>query len=243
MWVGSDPGSGAINLGHASLHRLIPGQTSWQKSSNGFPIGDTGNQADDIAYDSSAGIYYAGAALGGAFVSSDGLNWQQRTTGLGGLGLPTSVVAFNGMAFELRPLTTVHKTMNQGTNWTALASHQGVSSGYLLEKGARIMFASSGNNTLQDGFNYSDDNGATWTFLTGLRGTADLSLRDGLIYAAGMFGGTRTFELGGADGAVTFRTREDFHGWLAWLIVRTMPDLQPSFDEFAASLKRAAEAR
>ncbi len=189
VWVGSDPGSGAINLGHASLHRLIPGQTSWQKSSNGFPIGDTGNQADDIAYDSSAGIYYAGAALGGAFVSSDGLNWQQRTTGLGGLGLPTSVVAFNGMAFELRPLTTVHKTMNQGTNWTALASHQGVSSGYLLEKGARIMFASSGNNTLQDGFNYSDDNGATWTFLTGLRGTADLSLRDGLIYAAGMFGG------------------------------------------------------
>lgn len=37
------------------------------------------------------------------------------------------------------------------------------------------------------------------------------------------------------------RTREDFDGWLAWLIVRTMPDLQPSFDEFAASLKRAAE--
>lgn len=60
---------------------------------------------------------------------------------------------------------------------------------------------------------------------------------------AGMFGGTRTFELGGADGAVTFRTREDFHGWMAWLIVRTMPDLQPSFDELAASLKRAAEAR
>lgn len=58
----------------------------------------------------------------------------------------------------------------------------------------------------------------------------------------GMFGGTRTFELEGEDGAVTFRTREDFHGWMAWLIIRTMPDLQPSFDELAASLKRAAEA-
>lgn len=57
----------------------------------------------------------------------------------------------------------------------------------------------------------------------------------------GMFGGTRSFVLDGEDGAVAFRTREDFHGWMAWLIVRTMPDLQPSFDEFAASLKRAAE--
>jgi len=36
--------------------------------------------------------------------------------------------------------------------------------------------------------------------------------------------------------------REDFHHWTLWLIIRTMPDLQPSFDEFAASLKRAAEA-
>ena len=57
----------------------------------------------------------------------------------------------------------------------------------------------------------------------------------------GMFGGTRTFELTGEDGAVRFHTREVFDGWLAWLIVRTMPDLQPSFDELAASLKRAAE--
>jgi hypothetical protein len=29
---------------------------------------------------------------------------------------------------------------------------------------------------------------------------------------------------------------------MAWLIIRAMPDLQASFDEFAASLKRAEEA-
>jgi hypothetical protein len=189
VWIGTDPGSAAINLGHASLHRLTPGQSVWQKSSAGFPIGDTGNQADDIAYDTSTGTYYVAAALGGAFVSTDGSNWVQRASGLGGQGVPSSVVAFNGMAFELRPLAQVYKTANQGTNWTALASHQGISSGYLLQKNGRIMFASTGNNTLQDGFNYSDNFGATWTFSTGLRGTADLTLKDGLIYAAGGFGG------------------------------------------------------
>ena len=189
LWIGSDPGSGAINFGYASLHRLTPGQTAWQKSSNGFPIGDMGNQADDIAYDSLTGTYYVAAALGGAFVSADGTNWEQRAAGLGGLGVPSSVVAFNGMAFELRPLAQVCKTTNRGTNWTALASHQGISSGYLLEQNGRIMFASAGNNTLQDGFNYSDDFGATWTVMTGLRGTADLTLKDNLVYAAGGFGG------------------------------------------------------
>lgn len=189
LWIGSDPGSGAINNGYATLHRLTPGQTTWLKSSSGFPIGTTANQADDIAYDASTGTYHVAASLGGAFVSTDGTNWEQRANGLGGLGVPSSVVAFNGMAFELRPLAQVYKTSNQGTNWTALVSHLGISSGYLLEKNGRIMFASSGNNSLQDGFNYSDNYGATWNFTTGLRGTADLTLKDNLIYAAGSFGG------------------------------------------------------
>ena len=191
VWIGSDPGSGAINLGHASVHRLTPGQTVWEKSSNGFPVGDTGNQADDIAYDASTGTYYVAAALGGAFVSSNGTDWEQRTTGLGGLGLPASVVAFNGMAFELRPLAQVHKTTNRGTNWTALVSHQGISSGYLLEMNGRIMFSTSGNNTLQDGFYYSDDFGATWNFLfsNALKLKCDLTKAGGLIYAAGTAGG------------------------------------------------------
>lgn len=189
LWIGSDPGSGAINNGYATLHRLAAGQTVWEKCSTGFPVGDTGNQADDIAYDSSTGTYYVAAALGGAFVSTDGLNWQQRTTGLGGIGVPSSIVAYNGMAFILRPLAQVYQTTNQGTNWTALNSHQGISSGYLLEKNGRIMFASSGNNSLQDSFNFSDDNGATWRHTIQLRGTADLSEKDGIIYAAGVCGG------------------------------------------------------
>jgi len=195
MWVGSDPGSAAFNLGHATLHRLAPGQTEWQKNSAGFPADTVDNQADDIAYDSTTGTYYVGAGLGGIFVSDDGINWQQRTTGLGGIGLPASVVAFGGQAFAFRPLAQVHRTLNRGSNWTAMVSHSGTSGGYLLEKNGRIMFSTTGGTVPLNGFYYSDNNGDTWTFLRGLRGTANLSSKDGLIYAGGSFGGnTETFD-------------------------------------------------
>jgi hypothetical protein len=35
--------------------------------------------------------------------------------------------------------------------------------------------------------------------------------------------------------------REEFRGLLAPLITRSIPDLQPAFDTFAADLKRRAE--
>jgi hypothetical protein len=58
----------------------------------------------------------------------------------------------------------------------------------------------------------------------------------------GLFTGERTFTLTPqANGTVEFAMRETFTGLLAPLIGRTLPDLQPAFDEFAASLKREAE--
>jgi hypothetical protein len=58
----------------------------------------------------------------------------------------------------------------------------------------------------------------------------------------GLFRGVRTFTLSPrTDGAVDFTMREEFSGLLAPLIGRSIPDLQPAFDEFAAALKRAAE--
>jgi hypothetical protein len=59
----------------------------------------------------------------------------------------------------------------------------------------------------------------------------------------GLFKGERTFTLKpGSNGEVEFSMREEYTGLLASLIGRSIPDLQPSFDEFAGDLKRAAEA-
>ncbi len=58
----------------------------------------------------------------------------------------------------------------------------------------------------------------------------------------GLFTGTRTYTLTPmTEGAVEFAMREEFGGLLAPLITRSIPDLQPAFDTFAADLKRRAE--
>lgn len=58
----------------------------------------------------------------------------------------------------------------------------------------------------------------------------------------GLFTGKRTFTLTPASSsAITFAMREEFSGLLSPLITRSIPDLQPTFDAFAADLKRRAE--
>jgi hypothetical protein len=59
----------------------------------------------------------------------------------------------------------------------------------------------------------------------------------------GLFRGVRTFGLTPRDGGGTrFTMREEYSGPLLPLIWRTMPDLGPSFRQFAAGLKARAEA-
>jgi hypothetical protein len=57
----------------------------------------------------------------------------------------------------------------------------------------------------------------------------------------GLFKGVRTFALAPEDGATRFTLREEYTGPMLPLIWRSMPDLQPSFDQFAAGLKARAE--
>ena len=60
---------------------------------------------------------------------------------------------------------------------------------------------------------------------------------------AGLFRGVRTFSLT-PDGAGTrFTMREEYTGPLLGLIWRSMPDLGPSFEQFARGLKARAEER
>jgi hypothetical protein len=67
-----------------------------------------------------------------------------------------------------------------------------------------------------------------------------------MVWAGGMpfglFTGTRVYALAvSATGEVSFSMHEDYTGVLAGLIGKSIPDLQPAFDEFAQCLKRAAE--
>ena len=59
----------------------------------------------------------------------------------------------------------------------------------------------------------------------------------------GLFKGERTFMLTrSSNEEVEFSMREQYTGLLAPLIGRSIPDLQPAFDEFASDLKRTSEA-
>ena len=58
----------------------------------------------------------------------------------------------------------------------------------------------------------------------------------------GLFVGERVFTLTTQSGGVVdFSMRETFSGLLSPLIGRSLPDMQPAFDQFAESLKREAE--
>jgi hypothetical protein len=58
----------------------------------------------------------------------------------------------------------------------------------------------------------------------------------------GLFVGERTFTLTlSGDGGTVFDMREEYHGPLTAMMWRSMPDLQPSFDQFANGLKARAE--
>ncbi|MFM9938166.1 MAG: SRPBCC family protein [Hyphomicrobiaceae bacterium] len=67
-----------------------------------------------------------------------------------------------------------------------------------------------------------------------------------MVWAGGMplglFKGTRTYSLTPRSAHdVEFSMREEFSGFLAPLITRSIPDLQPDFDQFGVDLKAKAE--
>ena len=57
----------------------------------------------------------------------------------------------------------------------------------------------------------------------------------------GLFTGRRQFNLTPAEGETELHMREEFTGLMSGLICKSMPDLQPSFDQFADGIKTIAE--
>jgi uncharacterized protein YndB with AHSA1/START domain len=66
-----------------------------------------------------------------------------------------------------------------------------------------------------------------------------------LVFSGGMplglFKGVRTYTLTPSGAGTEFRMREEYTGPLVGMMWRSMPDLQPSFDQFVAGLKRRVE--
>ena len=58
----------------------------------------------------------------------------------------------------------------------------------------------------------------------------------------GLFSGTRTFHMRCLGHSTQFEMQEVFDGVLAKLITRSIPDLTPSFEKFARTLKEKAES-
>lgn len=59
----------------------------------------------------------------------------------------------------------------------------------------------------------------------------------------GLFTGVRTYSLAPGSGGTEFNMREVYSGPLAGMMSSQIPDLQPSFDKFAAGLKAKAEGQ
>lgn len=57
----------------------------------------------------------------------------------------------------------------------------------------------------------------------------------------GLFKGVRTFTLAPEANGVRFHMQEVFSGAMAGVIVKSIPDLTPSFEKFGAGLKKLAE--
>ena len=66
-----------------------------------------------------------------------------------------------------------------------------------------------------------------------------------MVWAGGMplglFRGVRTFTLTPEGGHTTLSVREEYSGPLLSFIWRSMPDLQPSFDQFTRGIKQRVE--
>ena len=67
-----------------------------------------------------------------------------------------------------------------------------------------------------------------------------------MVWSVGMplwlFNAVRTFTLAADAAATRFNMREEYTGPLLPMIWRSMPDLGPSFEQFAQGLKARAEA-
>ena len=126
--------------------------------------------------------------------------------GQGGLGLPSSLVALNGVVLSSRPIGGIRRSTDNGATWT-LASAGGVinglnGAGHLVNHNGRIILPFSdgsltyvnGVPSIREGIVFSDDLGLTWTYSPNAAVSGADAQSDGTTV---FFGGTHYSATGG----------------------------------------------
>ncbi len=169
IYVGTDPGSFAINNGYTPLHRIQTGQTTWTQASQLYlPDTVASDSVEDVAYDPATGTYFAASAFAGCYTSPDGLVWTEKRNGLPTITLPFSsplsradtvtfhqgkpYISVNGLSYSASGVFT---SDDLGETWTN-AGGPGGTFGELTSFGNRLLVPSTGPTVPEDGLYYSD---------------------------------------------------------------------------------------
>ncbi len=122
----------------------------------------------------------------------------------------------------------VWKVLADGPGWATWDSSVINVDGELVE-GGKIALTSEANPKRAFKLKVSD-----------VKPGSHLALSQGMPF--GLFTGRRTYDLVAEGAGTRFTMREEYTGPMAGLITKSIPDLQPSFDKFAAGLKSTVES-
>ncbi|MGD7653688.1 MAG: LCCL domain-containing protein, partial [Verrucomicrobiales bacterium] len=168
IYVGTGPGSYAVNNGYTPLHRIQTGQTTWTQASQLYlPDTVVSDSVEDVAYDPATGTYFAASAFAGCYTSPDGLVWTEKRTGLPTITLPYSsplsradtvtvhqgqpYISVNGLGYD----GGVFTSDDLGETWTDAGGPAGTF-GELTSFGNRLFAPSTGPTVPEDGLYYTD---------------------------------------------------------------------------------------
>ncbi|MEM1222234.1 MAG: hypothetical protein AAGH40_05680 [Verrucomicrobiota bacterium] len=211
VWLNT--AGGGVTSG--ALFRLAPGDTSWTLAGGGIPINTTGSVTDDISYDSSTSTYYALSSSniasfptsGSLWTSSDGLSWTQKNNFVGGIaGLPSSIAAFGGEIYVLRPQGLFRST-DGGTTFAAITDAIGAFdvSGDMVESNGAVIIGRASNPPNREVARISNG-GTVINASTVPNGGNNFEVGNGIVTASG--GNLAAFNLTGGNIGMWFSAND-----------------------------------
>ncbi|MBX3744557.1 MAG: hypothetical protein KF833_04550 [Verrucomicrobiae bacterium] len=171
VWVGGDLLQPQTPVGATALHRLRPGEATWEKAVESGIALDSVPILRDIAYDAASERYYVPSVWNGVYTSANGMDWHQVTNGLPAGTQPKSVIAGAGQALVSVRIPNalpheIYKTTDHGASWRKTTAPVGIYHGQFVRHGSRV-FIPIDEDPLRarspEGIYFTDDFGDSWT--------------------------------------------------------------------------------